>query len=415
MRVFFIAQEAKMLKFTKGLAVSTAAALCLMAAQPASADTDISVMTQNQYLGGDIAPLLQAGDPVSFNAALVTALQQVAASDFPRRAERLAELVAHRRPHLVALQEVWSFYCVDLAGPIPGYGCNDPSIAGAFNDQLSGSLAALAAAGETYHAVATVENLDLRDVTVSGLPAGVPFQINGVPALLIALDRDVILARADLVEAGQVAPATVPCARPSAQGCNFQAFIQVNTPAGPLAVERGFVAVDATVDGKAYRFVNTHLEVYEPDPTNPVSRFYQAAQAGELLQTLAFTTPPGRSLVVAGDINSSPDHSGVPGPLPLPAPFDGGIVTPYMQFAYNGYVDIWTTQAEPGDGFTCCQVSDLSNSVSLLNERIDMIFARDLPLAVNDVDLVGDRAKDKTSDPALWPSDHASLMAEIQF
>lgn len=402
-------------KITKGLALSTAAALCLVAAQPARADTDISVMTQNQYLGGDIAPLLLAADEIAFNAALVNALEQVAANDFPARAESLAALVAKRRPHLVALQEVWSFACVDLFGPMPGHGCDDPSIAGAFNDQLSGTVAALADAGETYHAVAMVENIDLRDVTVPGLPAGVPFTVNGVPALLIALDRDVILARSDLVEAGRVAPAVIPCARPSAQGCNFQAFIQAITPAGELAVERGFVAVDANIDGRDYRFVNTHLEVHEPDPANPVSRFFQAAQAGELLQTLALTTPAGSSLIVAGDINSAPDHAGLPGPLPLPAPFDAGIVTPYMQFAYNGYVDIWTAQAEPGEGFTCCQLGDLTNGVSLLNERIDMIFARDLPLAVNDVDLVGDRAKDKTPAPALWPSDHASLMAEIQF
>jgi hypothetical protein len=405
-----------MLKFTKGLAISTAAALCLLAAQPASADTDISVMTQNQYLGGDIAPLLLADDADAFNAALVTALQQVAASDFPARAGKLAELVGQRRPHLVALQEVWAFHCVDLmVPPIPGYGCDEPSIAGAFNDQLSVTLAALAEAGQSYHAVATVDNLDLRKVNVVPGAPGVPFSVNGVPVLLIAWDRDVILARDDLVEAGQVAPAFVPCGRPSAQGCNYQAYLQVNSPAGPLAVERGFVAVDATVDGKAYRFVNTHLEVYQPDPENPVSRFYQAAQAGELLQTLALTTPPGRSLIVAGDINSAPDHAGVPGPLPLPAPFDAGIVTPYMQFAYNGYADIWMAQPEPEHGFTCCQLSDLSNSVSLLNDRIDMIFARDLPLAVKDVELVGDRAKDKTAYPALWPSDHASLMAEIQF
>ena len=84
----------------------------------------------------------------------------------------------------------------------------------------------------------------------------------GPAGRLIALDRDVILARDDLVEAGQVAPAFVPCARPSAQGCNFQAFIDAEPPAGQLAVERGFVAVDATVDGRDYRFVNTHLEVY---------------------------------------------------------------------------------------------------------------------------------------------------------
>lgn len=400
---------------TKRIALSAVAPLLLLASPPASADTDISVMTQNQYLGADLAPLLQAPDAATFSEALVMALQQVAAADFPTRVEDLARPIAKRKPHLVALQEVWAFHCVDLAGPIPGHGCDDPSIAGAFNDHLSGTLAALAASGVVYHAVATVENLDLRDVVVDGLPAGVPFEINGVPALLIALDRDVILARGDLVEAGQVAPATVPCARPSGNGCNFQAFIQASTPAGPLNVERGFVAVDATVDGNDYRFVNTHLEIYQPDPDNPVSRVFQAAQAGELIQTLALTTPPDRTLIVAGDINSSPDHAGLPGPLP--SPFDAGIATPYMQFAYGGYVDIWTAQEEPDDGFTCCQLNDLSNRVNLLNERIDMIFTRDLPAAVADVDLADKRITGETapSGSAVWPSDHAGLSAEILF
>jgi endonuclease/exonuclease/phosphatase family metal-dependent hydrolase len=409
--------EEQMLGITKRIALSTAALLLLPAAPPAGADTDISVMTQNEYLGADLAPLLQAPDALTFNIALVTALQEVAAADFPKRVEDLARPIAKRKPHLVALQEVWSFHCVDLAVPMPGYGCDDPTIAGAFNDHLSGTLAALAASGVVYHAVATVENLDLRDVLFPGLPAGVPFEINGVPALLIALDRDVILARGDLVAAGQVAPATVPCARPSGDGCNFQAYIEAETPARPLRVERGFVAVDATVNGNDYRFVNTHLEIYQPDPTNPVSRFYQAAQAGELIQTLALTTPPDRTLIVAGDVNSSPDHAGVPGPLPLPPPFDAGIATPYMQFAYGGYVDIWTAQPEPDDGFTCCQLNDLSNRVNLLNERIDMIFARDLPAAVKEVDLADKRVTGKTTPPgtALWPSDHAGLSAEILF
>jgi hypothetical protein len=45
---------------------------------------------------------------------------------------------------------------------------------------------------------------------------------------------------------------------------------------------------------------------------------FQAAQAGELLQIVVNTTPLDRSLVVVGDMNSSPDHPAIPGPLPLP-------------------------------------------------------------------------------------------------
>ena len=300
--------------------------------------------------------------------------------------------------------------------PVPlGFGCTDPSIAGAFNDHLSGTLAALAAQGADYHAVATVENLDLRDVQVPGLPPGVPFEINGVPALLVALDRDVILARDHDVSAS---PAIFPCARPSVNGCNYQAFAQATTPVGSLAIERGFVAVDARVDDTDHRFVNTHLEVHDLDPTNPLSSFFQAAQAAELIQTLALTTPGDRTLILVGDINSSPDHLGVPGPLPLPTPFDQGIVTPYLQFVLSGYADIWTLgPAAAADGFTCCQASDLSNATSQLDERIDMIFAGELPTAVKDAEVVGDQVKDKTPPPgpALWPSDHAAVEAEFAF
>lgn len=400
-------------------AMAVAAPLALpLAVQPVQAETDISVFTQNQYLGADIAPLLRATDPAGFNEALVTALQGVAASEFPRRAEQLAEQIASRRPHLVALQEVWFFHCVDLGPATAGAGCSEPSIAGAFNDHLSKTLTAISAAGETYHAIAMVENLDLRDIAVGDLPAGVPFTINGAPALLIALDRDVVLARGDLVKAGGVAPAAIPCARPSAQGCNYQVFLEAETPVGAkLKVERGFVAVDATIDDKDYRFVNTHLEVYQPDPTSPLSRVFQAAQAGELIQTLAYTTPPGRLLVVAGDINSSPNHAGLPGPLELPAPFNAGIFTPYMQFTYAGYIDVWAAKPDAGDGFTCCQWSDLSNNASVLDERIDMIFSGAPVLAVKDAELVAAGGRHKTSPPGpvLWPSDHASVMAEILY
>lgn len=374
-------------------------------------------MTQNQYLGADLAPLLGAQDEAAFNAALVAALRQIADNEFPRRAERLARLIAQRRPHLVSLQEVWSFQCIDLAAPLPGFGCGDPSIAGAFNDHLSETLSALATQRAIYHVVATVENLDLRDIQVPGLPPGVPFEINSVPALLVALDRDVILARNDVVAAGPVTPVTFPCARPSANGCNFQAFPQAETPAGPLAIERGFVAVDATVNGMDYRFVNTHLEVRKPDPTDPLSSFFQAAQAAELIDTLELTTPADRTLIVAADINSSPENLGVPGPLPLPEPFDEGIVTPYTQFVYSGYVDTWTLGTAPADGSTCCQLPDLSNVASLLDRRIDMIFARDVPASVRNAEVVGDRLSDKTPPPgpALWPSDHGSVTARILF
>jgi endonuclease/exonuclease/phosphatase family metal-dependent hydrolase len=243
----------------------------------------------------------------------------------------------------------------------------------------------------------------------------IPFLINGVPAQLSLLDRDVILARAD-VGATPVNFQSV-CSKPSADGCNYTAALQVSTPFGTIEIERGFVAVDTTIDGKSYRLVTTHPEVQHPDPANPASQFFQVAQAGELLQVLLTTTPLERSLIVMGDMNSDPAEPNVPGPLPLPAPFNSGLITPYHQFVEAGFTDVWELRPGNPPGDTCCQAEDLTNRVSILDQRIDMVFSLEVPAKVKEVRVIGNNASDKTPPPGqrLWPSDHAGLTAELQF
>src|SRR5574341_1039272 len=338
---------------------------------------DIKLMTQNQYLGADLTPLFAAPDAAAFDAQ-----------------------IAKEEPALVGLQEVYQFQCT-------GPGCSDPSIAMAFSDHLQATLDALDGA---YVEKATVVNFSV---------SGVPFFINGASALVSVVDRDVILAREgiDATPVDYTAFQGVGiCLKPSGDGCNYSFVLSASTPLGSISVERGFVAVDATVDGKEVRLVNTHLEQQQPDPTNPLSQVYQAAQAAELLQVLLHTTPPERSLVVLGDMNSSPEHPAIPGPLPLPDPFQAGIVTPYQQFAEAGYWDAWTLRPGGIPGDTCCQLEDLSNQQSALYERIDMIFSRETPGAVKKARVVGATTSDK-KPPAglgLWPSDHGSLSAELQ-
>jgi endonuclease/exonuclease/phosphatase family metal-dependent hydrolase len=102
--------------------------------------------------------------------------------------------------------------------------------------------------------------------------------------------------------------------------CVIDRLGPVTTPYGDIFIERGYVGVDVTVGGKDYRVVNTHLE----DKTAVIPPVLQAAQTQELISTLAVTTPPGRSLVVMGDMNSSPvDPPGAP----------------YSQFVQSGYTD----------------------------------------------------------------------------
>jgi hypothetical protein len=152
----------------------------------AAEDRDIEAMTLNQALGADLSSLV-AEPPDELNAALIEVLEDVVATDFPARAQRQAELIARRLPDLVGLQEVWDISCV-------GEGCSHPSIADAFVDHLEVTLDALAALGVDYEAVATVRNQDSTTATLTSnentiLLGGVPFEIDGSPALLTSSDR----------------------------------------------------------------------------------------------------------------------------------------------------------------------------------------------------------------------------------
>lgn len=378
---------------------------------------EIKVMSLNQYLGADLFPLLSAKEG-EFNNALVTVLKKIAASRFIDRAQSQAAQIAKERPHVLALQEVWRLDCQDLAPPEPFRGCNDPLIAGAFNDYLENLLAALKAQGIKYKVAAQVNNIDVSAVKLPSLPAGIPFNINGSLVILNTIDRDVILVRND-VRNRPVNYKKICLDRFSLDGCNFKTLIKVAVPGGPpegLPVKHGFVGVDASVNGKNFRIVNTHLEIHQPDPVNPVTSFYQAAQAAELIGILQTTTPADKTLLLIGDINSSLDHPEIPGPLPLPVPFDKGIVPPYMQFIEAGFTDTWLIRHEDKTGFTCCQAENLLNKRSDLYERIDFIFSREKPAMVQGIRVVGVRQPDKTGwpfNPKLWPSDHGAVSADL--
>ncbi len=371
---------------------------------------EIEVATLNQYFGADLSTVFNAA-PGEFNDALVSVLQQISASDFPARALKQGQILAKRSPEIIGLQEVLILSCQDLAPPEPepGHGCDDPSIAKAFVDHLPLTLDALSKHGVTYLPTAIVKNFDLP---------GIPFNINGSTALLFAVDRDVLLSREDVT----VTPLDwsaygVPglCPKPSMDGCNYQTVTSATTPFGPLAIERGFVAVDATVGNRVYRIFNTHLEISGVDAGVPAFTFFQAAQAFELIQTISASTPSNVSVIVLGDMNSSPEHADIGGPFP--APFETGIITPYHQFLDSAFYDVWELRPGKVKGHTCCQQEDLGSQQALLTERIDMIFTWDMPDKVHQVRVLGDKVSTKTNPPGLglWSTDHGGIAALLQF
>jgi endonuclease/exonuclease/phosphatase family metal-dependent hydrolase len=388
--------------------IGLALGLALLAAAPADATglKKIKVMTRNQYLGADLTPVILAQTPAEFIAAATAALTQIAANDFPTRAAALAKEVRNTRPDVIGLQEVFDF-------SVNGLHVGPP-----FVDHLQATLAALAAEGLSYAVAATVEHLDVT----------VPIDVFGDPApeAVRVLDRDVILVRSGIPFTalggsylsgglcGVPIPNPVPVppfpatlqSTPSEDGCNYTVIATVSSPVGTIAVERGFVGVDVTVGGRKYRVVDTHLEVRSPNPVDPSSAIIQMLQSVELAGTLVATTPANRTLIALGDYNSAPDDAPI-----------GPIVPPYQVMAAAGFADVWDTNLlkvfDP-DGFTCCQLSDLSNLSSLHDERIDLVLLKGggpvLPIA-----LVTGHPIRLLEPPPHWGSDHGGVFADLVF
>ena len=147
------------------------------------------------------------------------------------------------------------------------------------------------------------------------------------------------------------------------------------------------------------RLANTHLEIPELPPQ------FQAAQASELIANLNALSDPVGPTIVVGDINSAPTDRTIT---------IGGsaVVPPYAQLA-AAFSDAWLLRPGLPWGFTCCQQSNLSNPESMLFKRVDVVFTSGVPARVK-ANVVGVDQDDKTLQ-GLWPSDHAGVVAELQF
>jgi len=362
---------------TLGLTPSTlAVSASQKSASAKQAQREFTVMTQNLYLGADLAPLFAPPDPGDMNpfgtliGKAAMAYAHMEQTDFPARAQAIAKLIAEKSPDVVGLQEValWQTAPYDLLSPPD----SPPQFTPTY-DFLAILLDALAERGHPYRAVATNVNIS------QALPIS-------LTTLASFTDRDVIIVRADLPVS------QLKVSNPTSQ--NFQASLPITLAGMNVEVLRGWSTVDVKVRGKSYRFVNTHLEAYTPIIRN--------LQAFELAGTLAASPLP---VVLVGDLNSTPDD----------------VAGAYGIFAGHGFIDSWVEAMEAGSGFTSGQSEDLNNPISLLSERIDYVLhsAGAFINAVPDGgDIVGEELTDRVpsalnQNQLLWPADHAGLVFRL--
>jgi len=343
------------------VALLAAAALVVPAANaaqphPFRGDRQVTVMTQNLFLGTDLNPIFSAPNPPALFAAVGAGWAQVQANDFPARAEAIAGEIAAAQPDLVGLQEA-ILYRTDF----PPDGSATPAETVAY-DYVTLLVDALARRGLSYEPVSVFTGTDAE------LPAGFPPQLD-----VRLTDRVVVLARSD--------QKTADLKLSDPQSGAYPTALTVPTAVGPITLPRGWASVDVKIRGKRFRFVTTHLEAFTPAVRNP--------QAAELLAGPAHTELP---TVVVGDFNSGP----------------GADLGAYGIVLGGGFSDGW----QDGAGLTCCHAVDLHNPDPTLTKRIDLVLTRG-GFASLSADVVGEEPSDRTPS-GLWPSDHAGVVATLR-
>lgn len=353
------------------LALFASVALPAAGAKPGGEPNNkkVTVMTRNLYLGTGLTDIVTATTFQQFVEAVTQARANVIATDFPARAEALADEIAENGPDLVGLQEV-SLWRTQTPSDLTG-----PNATTVFQDFLTILQGELAERGQNYTVVSTSTNADVEAPYLD--PAAPVNPAVGLPLSDIRLtDRDVILARAGVTTSNP------------ADG-HYAAQLTVPTVTGqPVTFTRGWTSVDATVNGASFRFFNTHLETESPAPA------IQVAQGAEALAIVNTSPLP---VIAVGDFNSDA----------------GGSTTPtYANLIAGGLVDAWPAATRNAPGPTCCQNELLTNPVSENATRIDLVLTKG-DWQAKKAAQVG--AKPFRGAPApLWASDHAGVVAELK-
>lgn len=346
------------------LAAALVTALCLAAAPAAEAKSKpakLKVMTRNIYLGGNIFLPVVTKDRADFEQKAGELWDQVRATNFPARAKLLAREVKKHKPDLIGLQEV-ALWRRGPNGVKDGATTPATQVVYDFKKTL---LSEIKKAGLKYRVGDTQKEADIEASIDDGY--------------------DVRLTMNDVILVKKRKGLKV---RKRSSG-NFKTSITVPTNGGPFTSRRGWTAVDATLDGRRFRLLNTHLEAFLAQT--------RQAQAKELIATGGPARRKG-TVILVGDLNS--DRDGL----------DNGDPVPYKDLATFGFKDAWV--AGGGKGFSCCFKSPLIRDAppAPFDHRIDHILVKP-KVKASKARVIGNDRKNRAG--TLWPSDHGGAVVTL--
>ncbi len=350
---------------------------------------EVNVMTRNLYLGADLAPAISASGLTAFTEATGQILREVSANSFPTRAKGLAQEILKKKPDLVGLQEVALWRTGPPSLEVFLNSAATPTATAVRYDYLTELMAQLnKGKGKPQYRVAVSQDefdfeapANENGVAGDGPNGAIPnAEINGRLTM-----RDVILVRNG---------AGVTFKHP--QAAHFANLLVVTVSGVKLAVTRGWVAIDAKVRGShSFRFVNTHLEAFDPATQVPSIR---ALQAGELVAPggPATTSLP---VVLVGDLNSDDDT-----------------VEPGDQQAYRTLLGAGMRERSTNKPLGCCLNSSLlavgaGGSVADFNHQVDHVMTRD----PKEIKLKTSAVTGRQPINGFWDSDHAGLFSALRF
>jgi endonuclease/exonuclease/phosphatase family metal-dependent hydrolase len=348
-------------------------ALTLGIVQTATAQP-VNTMTRNVYLGANLTPAIGAPDFPALIAATGQILREVTDNDFPTRAEGLAQEILEKKPDLIGLQEVALWRTAPVNFEFLEIGPNATTVR---YDYLEDLLGRLNQRKQEYEVVVVQNEFDFEAPADEdgNLATGGPYgaDINGRLTM-----RDVILARS----AAYVRTW-------NEQGEHFVNLLPVPLLGGTVLVVRGWTATDARVRGsEPFRFVNTHLEAFEPN--------YRAAQAGELVAPSGPATSD-LPVVLVGDLNSDDDT-----------------VTGDDTLAYNLLLEYGMVPISTDEPLSCCLNSSFlgdadPEDITDFDHQVDHIMTRDpYNVLLRHSEVTG-------LEPVngFWNSDHAGVFSAL--